>query len=225
MHEGLLRAGVLIAAAGALLYHVTVRNDSLVTHQASAAVSAQDHDDCISAASYHEAVAAAVRSTDWSRLPHSADLPFGTRSMMSEFLLLKQLKRSGQPPCPDLAPLLEGVRVAALPHRAASDTPPPATQAATAHGETQASRSSRPDAPQPGGKRGEASAEERRPARMSKAVVIRAAHIRSQPSKSAEIVGVARQGATFEVYGTKYDWVQVGNGSPEGWIAGFLVSR
>jgi hypothetical protein len=146
--------------------------------------------------------------------------------MMGEFLLLKQLKGSSEPPCPDLAPLLDGVRVAYLPRRSTSDVlPAGANTAPTPRGDSPASRPSRSEPPPAAEKHGEAGSTERRPARLPKAVVVRPAHIRSHPSKSAEIVGIAQQGTSFEVYATKHDWVQVGNGSPEGWVAGFLVSR
>jgi hypothetical protein len=226
MRERLLRAGVLLAASAILLYHVGWRSDSLGAHRESAAAPRPERDDCISVSSYHAAVASAVRNTDWDRTPRSADLPSGTRALIGEFVLLKELQSSERPPCPDLVPLLDGVRASLWPQLPSSDSPPTRADraAAAVRPDPAAAQRTQADARTQSDRRGTEIADARA-ARMPQAVVIRPAHIRRQPSKSGGVVAIAPQGAAYQVFATKNDWVQVGNGSPEGWIAGFLLNR
>jgi hypothetical protein len=208
MHRGLLGFSVLAAGGAALVHGIVGRNNVVASQSALAAAYEPVRDKCMSTDRYNEAVASAVRNTDWTRMPRSDALPFGTRSMIGEFILLKEMQRTGTPPCPDLASLLGEGRVA---YAQRKEVPPASVPPG--------------DAPSNGTTRSEAAPSGHHAPGPRKTVVLRPAHVRSQPSKTAEIVGVAQKGEAYNVFATKRGWVQVGGTAPDGWIAAFLLSR
>jgi hypothetical protein len=142
----------------------------------SAAETAQDrasvrdrpvqHDQgCMSLDRYNRAAAEATRRTDWGSVPDAASIPEGTRSLMGEFVVYKDMQRSRTPPCPDLAEAHPEVRAIAPPTVAAvrSAAPPGLPK------KTQSVLAPRP------------------------VIVSQNAFIRKEPSGSAEIVWIAKR--------------------------------
>jgi hypothetical protein len=174
----------------------------------SAAETAQDrasvrdrpvqHDQgCMSLDRYNRAAAEATRRTDWGSVPDAASIPEGTRSLMGEFVVYKDMQRSRTPPCPDLAEAHPEVRAIAPPTVAAvrSAAPPGLPK------KTQSVLAPRP------------------------VIVSQNAFIRKEPSGSAEIVWIAKEGERLTAFYTQSGWTQVGNQSPKGWIGDVLLRR
>src|SRR3954454_18760524 len=75
---------------------------------------------CMSLDSYNEAAVEATKRTDWGSVPDANSIPEGTRSLMGEFVVYKDMQRTRTPPCPDLAEAHAEVRAIAPPAAAAA---------------------------------------------------------------------------------------------------------
>jgi hypothetical protein len=153
---------------------------------------------CMSLDSYNRAAAEATRRTDWGSVPDAASIPEGTRALMGEFVVYKDMQRSRTPACPDLAEAHAEVRAIAPPPTVA------AVGSATPPGLPKKTQSV--SAPHP-------------------VIVNQDAFIRREPSGSAEIVRTAKEGERLTAFYTQFGWTQVGNQSPEGWIGDVLLRR
>jgi len=152
---------------------------------------------CMSLDSYNEAAVEATKRTDWGSVPDANSIPEGTRSLMGEFVVYKDMQRTRTPPCPDLAEAHAEVRAIAPPAAAAARSPAASNQSPKAQPAS---------TPQP-------------------MIVNQDAFIRREPSGSAEIVRIAKGGERLTAFYTQFGWTRVGNQNPEGWIGDVLLRR
>jgi uncharacterized protein YgiM (DUF1202 family) len=190
-------AFVLSATIASLSTSVTAA-DTRESQAAAHNAPIQQTDGCMSLDSYNKASAEATARTDWSRVPDGERIPQGTRSLMGEFVVYKEMRRNRTPPCPDLASAHAEVRVAL--------SPPTAGAPSAASPVRQPTESQPVSTPQ-------------------SAVVNQDANIREEPSGEARIVRTAKAGERLAVFYTKYGWSHVGRQSPEGWIGDVLLTR
>jgi hypothetical protein len=197
MRTSLLPAAAMAMAFSASALSVAARDAASarsIPHRAEPATSIE----CLPLDRYNEAVDTTLHSTDWDRIPDSSKVQHGTRSLMSEFLVFKEMQARGERPCPDLAAVHSEFTSATAPVRIA---------------------------PTPDTARSRTKSTQRSTAAKPTATVVGNAWVRKEPSRSAQPVRIAKKGETLAVFGAEHGWISVGTRKSEGWVIASMLKQ